>query len=283
MSTHCIKRIVSDTVEIPTLPPVVRDALELIDRPTSTVSELEDVLSKDQVISARMLRIANSAFIGMERKVERIFHAVSMLGFSMVKALLVGAALKDMHRQLGPTEKVMWEHSIGVSFAAALIARATGAVLPETALVCGLLHDIGRTAINNSMPKLYAEVIKKESEGLGETVSLERESLGFSHCEVGESIAAAWKFPKSIAAAIRWHHQDNGVRQSAETGNGYGRLCNVISLADEMCLCLGIGFARAERVTEELLTRVGITGTKFAELSTEFRDTFSEQKGYLLG
>jgi HD-like signal output (HDOD) protein len=131
------------------------------------------------------------------------------------------------------------------------------------------------------MPKLYAEVI--ESEGLGDTVSLERESLGFTHCEVGGSIATAWKFPKSIVAAIKWHHRDNGVRPSAEAGIGYGRLCDVVSLADEMCLCLGIGFGRAESVNEELLTRVGISGTKFAELSTEFRDTFSEQKGVLLG
>lgn len=283
MTTQSIQQIVSETVEIPTLPPVVREALDLLDRPQATLTQLEEVILKDQVISARILRIANSAFIGMERRIERIFHALSLLGFTMTRALLVGAAMKDMHRQLGHTEKILWEHSIGVSLAAATIARETALVPPETALVSGLLHDIGRTAINNSAPKAYADVIRRETDGAGDTVAIEREVLGYDHCEVGGAIGKAWKFPATITHAIRRHHRSAGTPEHAASNNGNTRLCDVITLADELCLSLGIGFRKLDAVSDELVNSADLTGERFAAIAQDFQNVFSEQKGLFMG
>jgi putative nucleotidyltransferase with HDIG domain len=261
----------------------VKEALDMLDQPRIALAELEEVILKDQVLSARILRIANSAFIGMERRVGRIFDALSLLGFTMIRALLVGAALKDMHRQLGPTEKTLWEHSIGVSLAAAMIAKETGLVPPETALVSGLLHDIGRTAINNSTPKGYADVIRKERECAGETIVLEREAFGYTHCDVGGAIGDAWKFPKAITAAIRRHHRGSDTEERSASGNGHARLCNVVTLADELCLHMGIGLQKLPAVSDDLVRDAGISAERFVTLADDFRNSVSEQIGYFMG
>ncbi len=289
-----------DTVNLPVLPVVAAEALAIIDKANSTVDDLEAVIAQDQVIAARVLRLANSAYFAQTRGIGSISEAVSLIGFDMVRALIIGAAMRDLNRIFGHVEKTLWEHSVGVSLAASLIAGETGHAPPDLALISGLLHDIGTTAINNSLPESQMEVLRKGTEQHMDVIAAEKEVLGFTHCDVGGIIARAWNLPAHIEAAIRFHHM-HGARDSdghenvalsmlffvlhhADEGEGstlHGEtdhlpLCEVVSLADQMCHFLGIGFTKLPGISRELLDRAGMGEDRFLELSELVNAGFRE-------
>lgn len=287
------------TLDLPVLPVVVTEALAVIDRPDSSVDDIEEVIARDPVIAARVLRLANSAHVGRIGNVDSLSGAISLIGFEMVRALIVGAALKDMNRHFGPVEKTLWEHSVAVSFAASLIARETGRAPQGHAMVSGLLHDIGMTAINNSLPDGYREVLRRVKEEEIGIIEAEKETFGFTHCDVGGTIARAWKLPAHFEAAIRFHHMCGGKDQDANEnlalsmlffvyhhssdddsasykGNTHLPLCEVVSLADQMCLHLGMGYKTLPDVPQAMLDRVKMSEEKFREMLEILRSRMAE-------
>jgi putative nucleotidyltransferase with HDIG domain len=282
-------RGIIDTVDLPALPAIVTEAIAVIDRPDSSLVDVETVIAQDQVIAARVLRLANSASIGRKGSVDSLSEAISLVGFEMVRALIVSAVLKDLNKRFGPVEKALWEHSVAVSLAASLIARESGHAHQNHALVSGLLHDIGTTAINNSIPDTYREVLRMVREQNMDIIAAEKDVLGFTHCDVGGTIARAWKLPAHFEAAIRFHHMHSGTDSDANEnlalsmlffvyhhtsddsgnyeGNNHLPLCEVVCLADQMCLQLGIGYKTLADVSRAMLHRVGVSEERFLELS----------------
>ncbi|HCZ10839.1 MAG TPA: HD family phosphohydrolase, partial [Nitrospiraceae bacterium] len=236
MREELLEKIIMETVDIPSLPQVAMKVLHLMNDDYSSINELEKIIANDQAFSTRILRIANSPYYGRGRSIDTISTAIILVGFNTMKNLVVAASLKDIHRKFGLFEQKLWEHSLGVSIAAPILAAETKMVVPEEAMVAGLIHDVGKTVLNNSVPDKYSLVIEKVYEEGAAFMEVENEMLGFNHCNVGGLIARKWKIPKNLETVIEYHH--------AETfpdfeDNNYEALCQIVQIADAMCLGLG--------------------------------------------
>lgn len=282
METKTLKKITAESVNVPPLPQVVLKALQVADDESAGVEDLEQIISQEQVLAARVLRIANSAFVGLERKVTTVFDAVTLLGFNMVRALIIGAALRDIIKHWGSTERRLWEHCLGVSMASSMIGSETGLARAEVALVAGLMHDVGKTVINNSMPGEFARIVRSLEEGSGDSCGAEREAFGFDHCEVGAKVAKTWKFPAIIETVIRYHHFEAAAEMEAVKKSDHKELCRVVNLADELCLSLGFGFRKLDGVPAEKVSSLGISAERFTALTGEFIEVFAAQRDSLM-
>ncbi len=161
MQEEIIERIILKTVDIPSLPPIAMKVMGLIQDDYASLKTLEDIISRDQGFATRLLRIANSPYYGRDRKIEDIPQAILLIGFETLKSLVIATSLKDLHRNFGVFEQRLWEHSLGVALCSSLLAMVTRLATSDEALVCGLIHDVGKTVINNAMPEMYMQIYEK--------------------------------------------------------------------------------------------------------------------------
>jgi HD-like signal output (HDOD) protein len=210
-----LDEIVARTPDLPSLPAAAMQVMRIADSSTSSASEIAIAISRDQALSARVLRLANSAYYGLSRKVGSLQDAVVVLGMRCVRNLcLVAATFPWMTRPLkgyalGPRE--LWTLSFGTGLGAQALARATGKAPADTALTAGLLHAIGKVALSvwlEDKVGVMAEFARRAHLNFDEA---ERKILGYDHCQVGGRLGEMWNLPTDIVEAIRWHHSPDGL------------------------------------------------------------------------
>jgi len=274
-----LEKIIIETVDIPSLPFVAMKVLKFMNDDNSSISALENIVLADQSFSTRLLRIANSPYYGRGRTIDTVSTAIILIGFNTMKNLVVAASMKDLHRNFGFIEQKLWEHSLGVSIAASLIAFETKLVQSEEALVAGLIHDVGKTVLNNSMPDTYALITERVSKENIRFVDIENDMLKFNHCGVGGLIARKWKLPKNLEVVIEYHHTD---KLPASVDSSYETICKLLRVADEMCLIAGIGLSRHIEVADIGFKQIGLSEKKFVEILDKLKKTYNEQRDELL-
>ncbi|MBN2654466.1 MAG: HDOD domain-containing protein [Nitrospirae bacterium] len=279
MSENSIEKLILDTVDLPSLPPVASKVLQLINKDGSSIVEMEELIAKDQAFSARILRVANSPYYGRGRSIETVSSAILMIGFNTMKSLVVAASLKDMHNRFGLFEKKLWEHSLAVSIAASMIAKRTRLVHDEEAMVAGLLHDVGKTVLNNNMADKYSLVIQKVFDEGASFYAAEIEMLGFNHCNVGGLIARKWKLPKGLEVVIEYHHADE-LPAFDDSSNEV--LCGIVKTADALCLNLGIGFQMHKAIPDIDVQALGLTSADLDKVSADVEASVQQQLAELL-
>jgi len=192
---------------LPSLPLTVVALGEAVQDERCTVDRILGILSKDPSLSATLLRLANSALYAGEDSVMDLRTAVLRLGFDAVSNLGTGAAVIRTLKGGNHLDALkLWQHSVAVGLAAkgvCILARRHGQA--ETAFLTGLLHDIGKIALDTCFPEAYAEVLQAVAEG-AYFVDAERALLGMDHAEAGALLAAEWSFPQAIVDVIRDHH-----------------------------------------------------------------------------
>jgi len=177
-----LKKIIMDTKTLPTLPSVIHKLNSLSDNDKSSVQEMARIVSSDQVLSARILRLANSPSYGFYR-VSTIANAMILLGVNVVKSLALSSAIFAIMEK----ESVgLWEHSLGVSLSANLIARKLGLPECEEIATAGLLHDIGKVIISLKCSDAENDILQLVHERQIYIMEAEREIIGTDHAEVGE-------------------------------------------------------------------------------------------------
>jgi len=272
-----LEKIILETIDVPSLPTVAMKALELINDDGSSIDALEKIISRDQSFSSRLLRIANSPYYGMNRRIDTISGGVMLIGFNTMKSLVVAASLKDMHRKYGLFEQKLWEHSLGVSVASSLLAQVSKLAKPEEALVAGLIHDVGKTILNNNMSDKYLTVAQKAHDGQVMFYEVETEMFGYNHCDVGALIARKWKLPKNLEVVIEYHHAET---LPVFEDKAYEGLIDIIGVADALCLSQGIGIKGPEDI-EVAYETLGLDEAAFKAFLEKFKETYAEQKAKL--
>jgi putative nucleotidyltransferase with HDIG domain len=199
---------ISGIGELPALRAVVMDLLDMLGRDDVDTAVLATKLSYDQALTAKTLRLANSSFYGVPRRVTSVSDAITVLGMRTVRTVVTAAALIgsfDPPVCEGFDFDLFWRHAVATAVAAKLLAAELGADT-EAAFTAGLLHDIGRLVLASSVPERYAQVLA-HGDGRGtELRDCEEVLLGTDHAALGARIAAYWRFPQPIADAISDHH-----------------------------------------------------------------------------
>jgi putative nucleotidyltransferase with HDIG domain len=235
MSQAMITKIVQTTGDLPTMPHLASLVLAKISNPNTSTKELNDIISKDQSLAARVLKIANSSFYGCPRAITSLSEAVTIMGFNSIRSLVTASALRDFFKTTGLAEKLLWEHSLASGSVAKMIAKSIRFSKTEEAFLGGLLHDIGKVILNFRLPKETQRIVQEVYNNPGTTFSqVEQATFGFDHAQVGEMVARKWNFAEEIVDVIGNHHHP-------EKATTLPQLCFIVNLANDFCHKLSIG------------------------------------------
>lgn len=208
MNTLSMADVVKSIRDLPSLPTIVMDLLSSFEQPDINVGILADKVSQDQALAAKTLRLANSSFYGLSRKVTTIQQAITILGFDSVRALISAASITSNFRAVPNFPfnfSNFWRHAAGTALCSKQIAKIVG-LNQDYAFVCGLLHDIGILVSITRFPQHYQEALKYRNLHDCHVIEAEKAVIGVDHTVVGHLLAENWKFPAVMQRAILNHH-----------------------------------------------------------------------------
>ena len=210
--------------------------LRMVEDPRASTAALAHVIESDPVLSARVMRLANSPYYGLSRKVSSAARAVIMLGFSTVRALAVSAAygLVAENAELGPAG--FWAHSLASAVSTSVVARQLSTPVGD-AFSAGLLHDIGSALLHQRDPETYAAVLEEAQRRRVHVVDVEQATFGTTHAQEGAAALEAWRFPPAFVRAVATHHSDPDTVTEV--------LARVVIAGEALALCLA-GDARCD-------------------------------------
>jgi putative nucleotidyltransferase with HDIG domain len=225
-----VQELFNRVEELPPLPAVAARVMMLADDDKTSAMELAQVLSTDQALTAKLIRISNSAYYGFARRVSTVREAVLVLGFKQVRQLAVGAsiinAFKGAPSPHDPFDlDLFWGHSLAVAASAETYAKKTRAARPEDAFTAGVLHDIGRLVLRQALPDQFRMAVNMARNDGWSLHEAELEATGFAHDEVGRAIGERWKFPSHLVDAVACHH-DSSLTPQADGLSGVVARCD---------------------------------------------------------
>jgi putative nucleotidyltransferase with HDIG domain len=245
MSLNRLKSIVDRIQDLPTLPRTVFRITEVINNPQSSARDLSAVITDDQVLTARLLRLVNSSFYGFPVRIATVTAAIVLLGFDAIRHLLLTTSVFDLFaapdRQQQAVCEALWDHSLGCAVAAKNIGSFVRHEKVEELFVCGLLHDIGKIVEMTHMKEAYARVTALTAERNLSMAEAEEAVLGYTHTQIGHFLAERWNLPETVAAVILHHH-------APEAAGAYGQEAAIVHLADVLCRALDFGSGGDPRV-----------------------------------
>ncbi|MBL4762980.1 MAG: HDOD domain-containing protein [Gammaproteobacteria bacterium] len=201
--------LTSDVAKLVSLPGIYYRLEDAINDERKSFDDVSQIIMHDPDLAARVLRIANSAFYGFPAQIETITRALTTIGTQQVRDIVLATSVINAFDGM-PTHlinlKAFWEHSVAVGVTARVIASWRREVNIERFYIMGLLHDIGRLVLYLKMPEAMQQVLSRRDEKQVMLYRLERETFGFDHAEVGASLMSVWGLPKTICAAVKYHH-----------------------------------------------------------------------------
>lgn len=217
MDADATQRIIDKLKDIPTLPTVIHKIIEIVDSPNTSATDLNKAISMDQALSAKVLKLVNSAFYGFPKKIETLTQAIVILGFNTVRSLALSISMVDFLSNRGGRPHLnyaeFWKHSIGVSILARSLARKAFPQIAEEAFVAGLLHDIGILILDQFLPGEYVKVFEAVQREKLPLYQVEKAVLGTTHSDVGRMLAAKWNLPDTLLYSIAYHHNPSPTRE----------------------------------------------------------------------
>jgi putative nucleotidyltransferase with HDIG domain len=213
-----VAEVISKLRELPSLSAVIMELLQSMGQEDVDTRMLADKISHDQALTAKTLRLANSSFYGMQRKVTTIQQAISILGFQSVRTLVTTAAVtSSFPAKSGAFDfQAFWRHSLATATCAKVLARHLH-INQEYAFMAGLLHDIGRLVLMTSFPEHYQETMVLRATRDCYLFEAEHDALHIDHAMVGAALAEHWKFPESMQQAVANHHGTKGQESGSLT------------------------------------------------------------------
>jgi len=215
---------------LPTLPSSIERLLEMVGRPDTSAKSLASVISMDQVLTARLLRLANSSYYGFSQKVSTVSLALVMLGFDAAKDIALTTTVMRSFKAHGNDPRFdlsrFWSHAVSVASASRYLSRVLRIGSPGEAFTAGILHDIGQVVLHAYHPEAFGKVLQRVLEEGAPLLETELEVLGATHPQVGGWLCRRWNLPEAICTSVEFHHAP------LECKGGSGGLPGVVALAD---------------------------------------------------
>ncbi|MFY9270748.1 MAG: HDOD domain-containing protein [Candidatus Manganitrophaceae bacterium] len=270
-----ISRLVKDVRTLPTLPGMVTRLNTLSDDPKATIQEIARLISTDQVLSAKVLKLVNSPFYGFSGRVSTVSNALILLGVNVVRGLVLSSSIFEMMEKnlIG-----LWEHSFGAAVAASVVANRLKLSDAEEISTAALLHDIGKVIIKIKLGKEYDRLLGVVLENDRPMNEVESEQLDTDHAEIGEWLAKNWYLPPRLIEPIAFHHR---VAQSSE----YRVRTAAVHLADILVKASGFGFSGDEFVQPiqpAAREALGLTETALEGIVEEVEEKLVDAKNFSL-
>lgn len=248
------------------IPQIVLKIIRMIQDENASMSDLAKEIRQEQVITAKVIRLCNTAFFRQSLKVDSIDRALLVLGEKRLLQLAISASMEDFF----PGELMgyslckggLFNHAVGTAVISERLAAVTGLVPEEIAYTAGLLHDIGKVALDQYMGLAYPLFYRKIQLGDESLINAEKEIFGATHTEIGGFLAEQWSMPEQIGEVIKFHHTPEQARFSPE-------LTHIVYFADLILSRFMVGNELDRLNTDDFIKRldsIGMTPEQFPEL-----------------
>jgi putative nucleotidyltransferase with HDIG domain len=257
MTPEEIKNRIYSIIQLPALPTVAMEVVQMVDNPRTTASRLGKVISSDQALTAKVLKIANSPFYGFPRKISTIEFAIIILGYDALKEIVISISLISALQKRSDTTfdaQTFWEHAITTGVLARRLARDHGYRVSGEVFVGGVLHDIGISVLHRYFRNEYRRIVEIAREGDLSFREAEESVLGVTHAEVGGWLAERWNLPDQLVEAIMHHHAPSRARR-------YRDLVAIVHYADVLAnrsLGRGLEYDGGIELDHEGLSETGL-------------------------
>ncbi len=209
MNKKEILQTVLQSEQLPTLPVMASKLITLMAREETTLADIARLISRDVALSAKILRVSNSAFYHFPQQISSIQQAVSVLGINAVRSLVLSFSFLDSGRseyQNSFDFNTFWRHSLAAGVASRLLVENIKGVEPEEVFVAGLLQNLGELILARTLPVPYEQVLGTDINAHSDRLQIEETIIGADHCAVGSEVAKYWGFPEALFLPIRYHH-----------------------------------------------------------------------------
>lgn len=209
LANDIARSLIEDVSDLVSPPDVCVKVFELAESPEASAHQIGDVISRDPALTARLLKLVNSSYYNLSRKVDTVTRAVTIIGIRELYSLVLAVSAIKSFSSL-PTALVnidtFWRHGIFTGLIARDIARQCRILHPERLFVAGLLHDIGSLVLYTKKPEEMADLLLIADGDEGILHQAELDALGFTHADLGGALAHTWLLPDALQEAITYHH-----------------------------------------------------------------------------
>jgi HD-like signal output (HDOD) protein len=231
--SEAVKALVARINKLPTLPSTYQKLVETLRHANSSIDDVSRVIATDPAMTARLLKLVNSAYFGLQKPVADIARAGALLGLDRIMALVLGQGIFsdcEPPKVAGFDMDELWQHSVTTAAAARHIAVAENLDrdLVAAAFLAGMLHDIGKLVLAMGLPEQYERVLQQVGDSPGALHAIEVLELQAAHTDVGAYLVGLWGLPNTIAEAIAYHEDP-----SQSPNHGFG-LAGIVHVADRL-------------------------------------------------
>ena len=250
----------SEVIEaVQPIPQVALKLIRMIRDQNYSMRDVSNLVVQDQVISAKVIRLCNSVLLHQTAKIDSIDKALIRLGEKLLIEMAVSTLVADFLAQAEQGYSLckggLFKHALGTARAAQELARITESAPPDLAYTAGLLHDIGKVALDQFMAEACPLFYRNARETGDDLIQMERELFGIDHTRAGGLLSERWQLPDSIDDAIRHHH----FPEEAEV---HGELVHLVYLADLIMSRFMVGQEMERLNTQNLTSRLSRVGLK---------------------
>jgi len=254
-----VEEIIGQIENLTPISHISQKIMAILSDPLSSLSEIVEVIQYDQNITANLLRICNSSYFGLRKKIVSIRQAVAYLGLEKVANLVIMGSsarnFKGAQEGYDLKEGELWRYSVASALLAQKLAEERGAHNLPLIFTSALLKDIGKVILSSYVQEAFEDILKRVESQRFSFNEAEKEILGIDHAELGAIAAEKWNFNPHMVSIIRNHHNPD-----MDTQNDLP--AQFVYLADSICMMVGIGLGAdglSYRYLEEVMDRLHFT------------------------
>jgi len=234
-----VRMLKSSGTELPTLSVIVDNILQAASDDSTTTEDLAKIVSFDQGLTNKLLRLSNTIYYGQKTQVDSIKRAINVIGFDEIIGITLGMSMlssfADKNEGLSLDMKALWIHAIGCATAAKEIANRTNPAIAKKIFIPALLHDMGKVIFSIYFKDLYKQVREAAIEGKQPLYRIETQFMGLDHAVLSGLLMKRWKFPENILLPCRFHHNPEACPVK------FKHYALIINLANYLCHKARIG------------------------------------------
>lgn len=238
VKAEILKMVQKKDSDLPTLPDVINRIISVASDPKTTTEELADVISYDQGMTNKLLKLANSIYYAQKTKVDTIKRAITVIGFDEIIGIALGMSILGSFSDktgLSLDMKALWIHGIGVATVSKEIAKRTNPTVAAKVFVPALLHDMGKVIFSVYFKEEYMKVRQLAMEKKRPLYFAENAVFKIDHAMLSALLMKRWNFPQSIMLPCRFHHSPDS------TPVKFRHQALIINLSDYLTQKAGIG------------------------------------------